>query len=256
MGNREWSEARSVVSDSPPAAPHSPVRVAVLASGGGSNLQALLDHLDALGAARRAEVALVLSNRADAGALERARVRGVDARAIAAPGDGEALLATLRGAEIELVALAGYLKLVPAAVTRAYRGRVLNVHPSLLPSFGGPGMYGARVHQAVLAAGARVSGATVHFVDDAYDRGPIAAQWPVPVLPEDDAASLAQRVLRVEHALFPRVVHAVAAGRLALGDDGRLRRTPLLPKVPEATYVLSTAPDLTLANDIDAALAY
>ncbi|HET7458439.1 MAG TPA: phosphoribosylglycinamide formyltransferase, partial [Gemmatimonadaceae bacterium] len=165
------------------------VRIAVLASGGGSNLQALIDHLDWLGEARRAEVALVLSNRADAGALDRARRRGIDARVIASPDDGDALLSTLRGANVELVALAGYLKLVPAAVTRAYRGRVLNVHPALLPSFGGAGMYGRRVHQAVLDAGARVSGATVHFVDDQYDRGAIAAQWPVPVLPTDDASS-------------------------------------------------------------------
>jgi formyltetrahydrofolate-dependent phosphoribosylglycinamide formyltransferase len=232
------------------------VRVAVLASGSGSNLQALLAYLDSLGDAAHAEVALVLSNRADAKALDRARARGVDARVIAAPDDGDALLATLRDADIGLVALAGYLKLVPAAVTRAFRGRVLNVHPALLPAFGGAGMYGVRVHQAVLDAGARVSGATVHFVDDAYDRGPIAAQWPVPVLPEDDATSLALRVLRVEHALFPRVVHAVAAGRLALGDDGRLRRTPLRPRSPEATYVLTTAPDLTLGNDVDAAIAF
>ncbi|HET7458375.1 MAG TPA: formyltransferase family protein, partial [Gemmatimonadaceae bacterium] len=112
-----------------------------------------------------------------------------------------------------------------------------------------------RVHQAVLDAGARVSGATVHFVDDQYDRGAIAAQWPVPVLPTDDASSLAARVLRVEHMLFPRVVHAVAAGRLTLGDDGRLQRT-LLTSAADATFVLSTAPDLTLATDIDAALAY
>jgi folate-dependent phosphoribosylglycinamide formyltransferase PurN len=100
---------------------------------------------------------------------------------------------------------------------------MLNVHPSLLPAFGGPGMYGRRVHAAVLAAGARVSGATVHFVDEAYDRGAIAAQWPVPVFADDTPESLAARVLRVEHALLPPTVAAVGAGRLALGADGRAR---------------------------------
>jgi folate-dependent phosphoribosylglycinamide formyltransferase PurN len=100
---------------------------------------------------------------------------------------------------------------------------MLNVHPALLPAFGGAGMYGARVHAAVLAAGARVSGPTVHFVDEAYDRGAIAAQWPVPVFAHDTADALAARVLRAEHALLPRAVAAVAAGRIALGDDGRVR---------------------------------
>jgi folate-dependent phosphoribosylglycinamide formyltransferase PurN len=100
---------------------------------------------------------------------------------------------------------------------------MMNVHPALLPAFGGPGMYGRRVHQAVLDAGARVSGATVHFVDEAYDRGPIVAQWPVPVRAGDSADALAARVLRAEHAIFPRAVHAVAAGLVTLSDDGRVK---------------------------------
>ena len=98
----------------------------------------------------------------------------------------------------------------------------MNVHPALLPAFGGPGMYGARVHRAVLDAGARISGATVHFVDEQYDRGPIIAQWPVPVLAADTPETLAARVLRVEHILYPRVVHAVAADHIALAADGRV----------------------------------
>ena len=222
-----------------------PVRLAVLASGGGSNLQALLDHLD-VSSPRRAEVALVLSNRPDAGALQRARARGVDARVLASHEDGDALLQLLRDADIGLVVLAGYLKLVPAAVTRAYRGRVLNVHPALLPAFGGPGMYGRRVHQAVLDAGVRVSGPTVHFVDDVYDRGAIVAQWPVP--------SLAARVLTAEHALFPRVVEAVAAGRLALDEDGHVRGS-LLAEADVAAFTLSTDPTFSLAEAMDAAFA-
>jgi formyltetrahydrofolate-dependent phosphoribosylglycinamide formyltransferase len=227
--------------------------VAVLASGGGSNLQALLDYLDE-SSPRRAEVALVLSNRGDAGALQRARARDVEARVLASHTDGDAMLQTLRDAEIGLVVLAGYLKLVPAVVTKAFRGRVLNVHPALLPAFGGPGMYGRRVHQAVLDAGVRVSGPTVHFVDDVYDRGAIVAQWPVPVLAGDSAESLGARVLTAEHALFPRAIEAVAEGRLALDDAGGVRGSLFAP-ADVAAFALSTEPALSLAEVMDAALA-
>jgi len=106
--------------------------------------------------------------------------------------------------------LAGYLKLVPAAAVARFRWRMINIHPALLPAFGGPGMYGPRVHEAVLASGAALSGATVHYVDEQYDRGPIIAQWPVPVRPDDTAAALAARVLAAEHQLLPRVVRALA----------------------------------------------
>ena len=200
-------------------------RIAVLASGGGSNLQALLDHLERLGPGRRGgDVVLVASDRADAGALERGRRAGIAAEPI--DHRDEALMsALLRERRVDLIALAGYLKLVPAGIVAAYRGRMLNVHPALLPAFGGGGMYGRRVHAAVIAAGARVSGPTVHFVDEHYDQGPIAAQWPVPVREDDTAETLAARVLKVEHLLFPRVVDAVAAGRITLGDDGRVRGT-------------------------------
>lgn len=201
-------------------------RVGVLASGGGSNLGALLsysDALDARGSARAFDVVLVASDRAGAGALRRAGERGIGARHVTDPADGAALLGALDEHGVDLVVLAGYLKHVPEAVTRAFAGRMLNVHPSLLPAFGGAGMYGARVHRAVLAAGARVSGATVHFVDEAYDRGPIVAQWPVPVRADDTAESLGARVLRAEHLLLPRAVEAAAAGRVALGADGRVR---------------------------------
>jgi folate-dependent phosphoribosylglycinamide formyltransferase PurN len=113
-----------------------------------------------------------------------------------------------------LVVLAGYLKLVPAPVIEAYRGRIINIHPALLPAFGGKGMYGHRVHEAVLASGARESGASVHLVDEVYDRGPVLAQARVPVLPGDDAERLAARVLEAEHRLLPAaVLAAAAAGR-------------------------------------------
>jgi folate-dependent phosphoribosylglycinamide formyltransferase PurN len=115
---------------------------------------------------------------------------------------------------VDLVVLAGYLKLVPSGVIARFRGRIINVHPALLPSFGGKGMYGRRVHEAVLASGASESGATVHLVDEAYDRGAILVQARVPVLPDDDPERLAARVLQLEHRLLPAaVLAAAAAGR-------------------------------------------
>jgi folate-dependent phosphoribosylglycinamide formyltransferase PurN len=128
-------------------------------------------------------------------------------------------LAALGEHDIDVVLLAGYLKLLPAPVIEAYRGRILNVHPALLPSFGGKGMWGMHVHRAVLASGARISGPTVHFVDEEYDQGSIIAQWPVPVLPGDSAEELAARVLAAEHWLYPRaadhVCRALSDGRAA-----------------------------------------
>lgn len=226
-------------------------RVVVLASGGGSNLGALLTHLDALGDHRAGDVVAVASNSARAGALARARARGIAAEPFDVA-DAGALGALLARHGAELVVLAGYLALVPPAVTRAYRGRILNVHPALLPAFGGAGMYGARVHQAVIAGGARITGATVHFVDEAYDRGPIAAQWPVPVFEEDTAETVAARVLAVEHLLLPRVVDAVAAGTLALDDDGRVRGAFLVGN-PGEVFTLARAA-AALAATLDAAL--
>ena len=180
------------------------MRVAVAASGRGSNLEALLRTLGPGGAAR---VVLVLSDRAAAGALTLARSHGVPTQAFADPASPEEWLP-------DLVVLAGYLKLVPAGVIERYRGRIVNIHPALLPAFGGRGMYGRRVHEAVLASGARESGASVHLVDEVYDRGEVLARARVPVLPDDDPDRLAARVLEVEHRLLPAVVLAAArAGR-------------------------------------------
>ena len=116
---------------------------------------------------------------------------------------GEETLAALQEASIDVIFLAGYLRLIPAAVVTAFPRRILNVHPALLPAFGGKGMWGSAVHEAVLESGARVTGVTVHFVDEHYDEGTILAQWPVPVRPGDDVRSLSRRVLRVEHLLYP-----------------------------------------------------
>ena len=229
-------------------------RIAVLASGGGSNLQAILDHFDQLREARSGDVVLVASERADCGALARARARRVETVVLASRANtaGASLEETLRARGIDLVVLAGYLRLVPAGVVRSYAGRLLNVHPALLPAFGGPGMYGLRVHQAVLDAGAQITGVTAHFVDEAYDQGTIIAQWPVPVLAGDDAHGLAARVLRIEHVLFPRVVQGVASGRLTIE---RCREARGLAKDEKTTtFILHSFEDACIAEAVDRAL--
>ena len=204
-----------------PAAP--PMTLAVFASGGGSNLQAILDAVE--GGALRAEVALVVADRETAGALERAARHGVPS-AVLRPADfaepeafGRALLAVLTEHHVNFIALAGYLRKVPDAVVRAFRHRILNVHPALLPAFGGPGFYGRRVHEAALAHGVRWSGATVHLVDEGYDTGPIVLQEPVRVEPGDTPETLAARILHVEHRLYPEALRLFADGRVRL--DGR-----------------------------------
>ena len=212
----------------------------MLVSGRGSNLQALLDALGPADAPGR--IAVVISNRADAGALERANGAGIPTAVVGADGrDADAILAALRQHAAELVVLAGYLKQVPAPVVAAYRGRMLNIHPALLPAFGGPGMYGHRVHEAVLASGARLTGVTVHLVDEQFDHGPIVAQWPVPVRPGDTADTLAARVLAVEHRLLPAVVRA-ACVQIAGGSDVR----PLSSAAD--AFVLATHPEPTFTD--------
>jgi phosphoribosylglycinamide formyltransferase 1 len=152
----------------------------------------------------------VVSDRSSAGALDRARAAGVPIAHLADPAGAAAMLAAMQRHAIDLVVLAGYLKLVPREVVAAFAGRMINIHPALLPAFGGQGMYGVRVHRAVLESGVTVSGATVHVVDEAYDRGPILAQWPVPVHADDTPKTLQARVLAVEHRLLPAVVLAAA----------------------------------------------
>jgi phosphoribosylglycinamide formyltransferase/phosphoribosylglycinamide formyltransferase-1 len=166
---------------------------------------------------------LVASDRQDAGALGRAARAGIATAALPSRETRAAALDELLTAQrVDLIALAGYMQYVPHEITRRFAGRMLNVHPALLPAFGGAGMYGPRVHRAVLAAGATTSGPTVHFVDDVYDHGTVIAQWPVPVRLDDDEHTLAARVLRAEHILYPRVVQAVAAGEVRLGPDGHI----------------------------------
>jgi phosphoribosylglycinamide formyltransferase-1 len=187
-----------------------PLRIGVLASGSGTNLQAILDRCQ--DGTLNAVVAVVISNNRKAYALERARQAGVEAAHWSEKKAGspeafvDGLLDILRLARVDLVVLAGYMKLVPRPVVDAYQGRMLNIHPALLPKFGGKGYYGMRVHEAVLAAGEKESGATVHLVDAEYDRGGVFLQRTVPVLPGDTPESLRDRVLAVEHELFPQAI--------------------------------------------------
>jgi phosphoribosylglycinamide formyltransferase 1 len=227
-----------------PSLPPPPLHAAVFASGGGSNFQALLDHAardqadlggasDSGGAGSLWRCTLLVSDRPDAGALARAEAAGIPARVIPvghrdSQEVAEEILAALESAGIRFLLLAGYLRLIPPQVVRAFRGRILNIHPSLLPAFGGKGMYGRRIHEAVLAHGVRVTGVTVHLADEEYDRGRILAQWPVPVHPEDDPERLATRVLEVEHGLYPRVADHLARSLLE-GREPTPMVTPPLP---------------------------
>ncbi|HEX6534293.1 MAG TPA: phosphoribosylglycinamide formyltransferase [Gemmatimonadaceae bacterium] len=229
-------------------------RIAVLASGRGSNLRALHAFLSRAGAAAPGEIALVASDKPEAGALGFAREHAIPCAVVSGRADaGAEMSALLREHGVDYLVLAGYLRLVPAAVIAAFHGRVLNVHPALLPAFGGRGMYGDRVHRAVLDAGARVTGVTAHFVDEVYDRGAVIAQWPVPVYPDDTVSSLAARVLRVEHVLYPRAVAAVVAGRVRLDAAGRVEGT-IAPPSPRAAFTLDDSSDADLAANIDRAL--
>ncbi|MCL7972379.1 MAG: phosphoribosylglycinamide formyltransferase [marine benthic group bacterium] len=195
--------------------------VAVLASGSGTNLQALIDKLH-LVPERGVRIQCVVGSKAGIGAVDRAAEHRIPSHVMPAGADETWLLDTLESSNAGLVVLAGWLKLIPPGAVRAWRGRMINIHPALLPSFGGPGMYGRRVHDAVINAGARISGPTVHFVDEIYDNGAIIAQWPVPVLESDDGEALAGRVLKVEHRLLPAVVASFARNSFELGGDGRV----------------------------------
>lgn len=199
---------------------HVPLRLGCLASHGGSNLKAILEAAEA--GRLRGEVRVAISNNSGARALERARHHDVptahlSGRTHPEPAAlDEAMLAVLHRHGVELVVLAGYMKKVGPAVLAAYPRRILNIHPALLPAHGGRGMYGLRVHEAVLAAGERQTGVSVHLVDAEYDRGPVIAQERVLVLPEDSPESLQARVQAVEHHLYPATLQRIAAGAIDL----------------------------------------
>lgn len=200
-----------------------PLRLAVFASGRGSNFEAILDAIQKK--KLPAEVALLVSNKPSAGALETAKTQSIPThihrrKDYATPDSySKGLVGALEGAGVNFIVLAGYLAMIPPEVVQAYRHRIINIHPSMLPSFGGKGMYGLNVHKAVLDYGARWTGVTVHFVDELYDTGPVILQEPVRVEPDDTPESLAARVLKTEHTLYPRVIGLFAAGHIAV--EGR-----------------------------------
>jgi phosphoribosylglycinamide formyltransferase-1 len=191
-----------------------------LASGRGSNMQAVIDACKSGRLAARPRV--VISNNSGSGALARADQEGIpryhlSGRTHPDPAQLDAaILDALLRHEVELVILAGYMKKLGPRTLEHYAGRIINIHPALLPKFGGLGMYGARVHQAVLAAGEQETGVTIHLVDAEYDTGPIVAQCRVPVLADDTAESLAQRLLKQEHRFLVETIGKIASGEIAL----------------------------------------
>jgi formyltetrahydrofolate-dependent phosphoribosylglycinamide formyltransferase len=200
---------------------HYPIRLAVLVSSGGTTLQNLLDRI--ADGRLRAEITVVISNNGDAFGLERARRDGIPAVVVERKTAGSLsefsrrIFEQCRQARTDLVCLAGFLQLIE--VPDDFRGRVMNIHPALIPAFCGKGFYGHHVHEAALASGARVSGCTVHFADNEYDHGPIILQRTVPVLDDDTADRLAQRVFEQECEAYPEAIRLFAEGKLKI--EGR-----------------------------------
>ena len=194
------------------------MKIAVLISGSGRTLKNFIELIaeDQL----PVEIALVISSSAKAGGLQHAEAAGIPTSVVNRKRYdshelfGAAIFSRCRKAQVDLVVMAGFLKFAP--VPEDFAGQVVNIHPSLLPSFGGQGMYGDRVHQAVLDYGAKITGVTIHFVDNEYDHGPVIWQQPVPVFDDDDAHSLADRVFLAELECYPNVLRLIAAGKVAL----------------------------------------
>ena len=209
--------------------------VGVLSSHEGTNLQTIVDACK--DGRLHARVRVVVCNNSGAMTIERARREGIPFRHISGrthpdPRELDAAIASaFEEHGVELVVLAGYMKKLGPRTLDRYRGRILNIHPALLPKFGGEGMYGSRVHEAVLESGDAVSGVTVHLVDEEYDRGPIVAQRKVPVLVDDTPESLAYRVLEQEHAIYPETLQMIAAGEI---DLDRLSAQDRGQPVPQA----------------------
>lgn len=196
------------------------LRIGVMVSGGGTNLQAIMDAMDS-GRITNTEIAVVISNNAGAYALERARMRGIEAVCIS-PKEfdtrdafNEAFLAKVDEYHLDLIVLAGFLVAIPEAMTKKYEGRMINIHPSLIPSFCGKGYYGLKVHEAALARGVKVTGATVHFVDSGMDTGPIILQKAVEVKSGDTPEVLQRRVMEeAEWVILPQAIQMIANKRI------------------------------------------
>jgi phosphoribosylglycinamide formyltransferase-1 len=200
------------------------LRISVLVSGGGTNLQAIIDGIES-GLIRDAELVLVISSNPAAYSLERAKKHKIPSTVIDAKNHPDrvertkAIITALENAQTDLVVLAGYMKILEPELIEAYRGRIINIHPSLIPQFCGAGFYGKHVHEAVLTAGVSESGATVHYVDEGVDTGPIILQERVPVLEGDSAETLAARVLETEHKILREAINIVIADKLKNKGD-------------------------------------
>ena len=203
------------------------LKLAVLVSGGGTNLQAIIDAISA-GKITNACISVVISNNANAYALERARAHGIEALCIS-PKDFEsreafnqAFLDKLNSYNVDLVVLAGFLVVLPEMMIKEYTNRIVNIHPSLIPSFCGTGYYGLHVHEAALKRGVKISGATVHFVDEGTDTGPIIMQKPVEVRPDDTPEVLQRRIMeQAEWQIMPKVIDLIAHDKVHV-KDGRV----------------------------------
>ena len=180
-------------------------KIGILASGSGTNAEKIMEHFSASPVAR---VVLLASDNPEAFALERAHRFGVPTAVFSRAefADGDAPLAALRAAGVDYLVLAGFLRLVPTNIIKEYAGRIVNIHPALLPAYGGKGMYGSRVHEAVIAAGERESGITIHRVNEHYDEGAVIAQFRCPVMPDDTPETLAARIHTLEHRHFPETI--------------------------------------------------
>lgn len=204
------------------------LKLAVLVSGGGTNLQAILDAMDC-GKIQNAKVSVVISNNRNAYALTRANEHGIEAVCIS-PKDfadraafNQAFLEKLDSYQVDLVVLAGFLVVLPQEMIQRYQNRIINIHPSLIPSFCGKGYYGLKVHESALARGVKLTGATVHFVDEGTDTGPIILQKAVAVEPGDTPETLQRRVMeQAEWVILPQAIDLIAAGRVAV-CDGRVQ---------------------------------
>ena len=200
------------------------LKIAVLVSGGGTNLQAIIDKI-AEGVITNTEIAVVISNNKNAYALERAKQAGIEAVCVS-PKDYEnreqfnqEFLKTLDSYQVDLVVLAGFLVVIPPAMIQKYENRIINIHPSLIPSFCGTGYYGLKVHEGALARGVKVTGATVHFVDEGTDTGPIILQKAVEVQNGDTPEILQRRVMeQAEWEILPRAIHLIANGKVTVKD--------------------------------------
>ena len=197
--------------------------IAAFVSGGGSNFRAI--HKQTLNGNIPGEIVLVVSNNPNCGAITYAEENALSTCIVnntpyPIPDTRDyTLLQALLKAEVELICLAGYMKMLPQNMVQQYKNKILNIHPALLPDFGGKGFYGMKVHEAVLKSGAEYSGATVHFVDEKYDHGPIIAQRKVKILDTDTVEALAERVLKVEHELYPEVVKASCENRIIMENN-------------------------------------